>query len=89
MKTSGVSKPGTSNTESTVRKVSLHLEPPRVVVSETEKGVITKGVFSQEQSLESLESLNSLKFQEMLFFEKKTLSQKTPFSNPDLRVYVS
>ena len=45
------------------RKTNAHL---RVTASGTEKGVITKGVFSLEESLESLESLKSLNSLESL-----------------------
>ena len=79
-----------------------------------EKGVITKGVFSLEESLESLKSLVSLeslengrillyfpqsggslnflgfpKFSREWPFLKRPLFQKTPFSEPDPRAYLS
>ena len=54
-------------------------------ISGPEKGVATKGVFSLEESLESLNSLVSLE-NGLLWkdpFSKRPLFQKTPFSEPE------
>ena len=52
-----------------------------IMFSATEKGVITKGVFSLEESLESLKSLNSLESLEngriLLYFPESGDSLKS------------
>ena len=56
--------------------------------SGAEKGVNTKGVFSLEESLESLNSLESLENGRILLCFPQSggsLVQKTPFSDPDWR----
>ena len=60
-----------------IAKAALHESgaPTR----DLEKGVITKGVFSLEESLESLDSLKFSRISRKWTFLKRPLFQKTPF----------